>query len=204
MQRSEHPLAGPALSMLAFDTVPAGLRALDALVKEAPVQVLARGTVQPGLYLVLIGGEVEPVERAFAKACQVSGEAVRDSVLLPYAEERIVPALLDHKLRWPAPGDTLAVVQTAVPPTLLRAVDAALKGAQVDLIELRVAEGLGGQSLATLWGETHDVQAAIALADMAMARGVCDGSHTTIIPNADLETARAVQAGTGFFAEWRG
>jgi len=74
-------------------------------------------------------------------------------------------------VRWPAPGDTLGVVQTGRPPTLLRAVDAALKGALVDLVELRVADGLGGKAVATLWGELPDVEAAIALSDGAAAHG---------------------------------
>lgn len=195
---------GPALALLDIRDVPVGLRALDALAKEAPIEVLAAGTVQNGAYLILFGGDVEPVERSFLRAIEVAGGSVADRVLLAHAEERIVPAIVSQVIRWPAPGDTAGIVQTGSPPTLLRAVDSALKGAQVDLVELRIADGLAGKAIATLWGETHDVEAALSLANQAIARGVVDGSSTTIIPNADAELVRAIRTGTRFFREWRG
>src|SRR5262245_47746434 len=138
--------------MLAIGDVPLGLRALDALAKEAPVLVLAAGTIQNGDYLIAFSGQVEPVELSLGRATRTAAAALVDVVLLPHAEERIVPSLRDGVVRFPAPGDTLGVVQTQSPPTLLRAVDAALKGALVELCELRVGDGLGGKAIATLWG----------------------------------------------------
>jgi microcompartment protein CcmL/EutN len=199
-----HPFEGPAVAMLDICDVPVGLRALDALAKEAPVQVLGAGTVQPGRFLLLFRGQVEPVQMAFSRARDLASPSLLDAVLLPRCEERILPAALDARLRWPVPGDTAGLVQTASPPTLLGAVDAALKGACVDLVELRVADGLGGKSIATLWGEIFDVQAALSLALDAIARGNAAGCSTTIIPRADDEVVQAIRGGTRFFKEWRG
>ena len=199
--------SGPALAMLDIAAVPPGLFALDALVKEAEIVILSAGTVQNGRYLILFSGDVEPVERALTKALRVTGSAVIDKMLLPHAEPRIVPAIREGALRWPAPGDTLGVVQTVTTPSLLLAVDAALKGAHVELVELRIADGLGGQGVASLWGEVYDVEAAIELADRALlgkAGGRAEGSWTTIIRNADPEIARAVKTTTRFYKEWRG
>ena len=201
---------GPALAMLQIADVPRGLRALDALAKEAPVTVLRAGTVQCGHWLVAFGGEVEATERSFDRARAAARGAVIDQVLLPDAEPRIAPAFRDAVVRWPAPGDTLGVVQSTSCPTLLAAVDGALKGARVELVELRIAEGLGGKALATLWGEVHDVEAAIEIACEKIARQVergrvgPDAATTTVIPNADDEVRRAIGAGTRFFQEWRG
>ncbi len=207
-----HPFAGPALAMLQLTDVPRGLRALDALVKEAPVQVLAAGTVQCGHYLIAFSGEVEAAVRSFARATEMAAGVTFDRVLLPDAEPRIVPAFRDAIVRAPsrAGGDSIGVVQSPSCPALLAAVDAALKGALVDLVELRVAEGLGGKALATLWGELHDVEAAIELVCGVITRAVDRGAvalgatTTAIIPNADPEVTRAVSAGTRFFGEWRG
>jgi microcompartment protein CcmL/EutN len=203
------PAAGPALAMLQIADVPCGLRALDALVKEAPVEVLATGTVQPGHYLIAFAGQVEATVRSLDRALAMATHVI-DRVLLPDAEARIVPAFRDGVVRWPAPGDTLGVVEALSCPVLLGALDAALKGAKVDLVELRVADGLGGKSLATLWGDVHDVEAAIELACAVIARQVDRGvvaagsATTTIIPNADPDVERAVRSGTRFFREWRG
>lgn len=195
---------GPALAMLDIAAAPPGLHALDALVKEAEVRVLSAGTVQSGRFLVLFGGEVEPVDRAYRRALAVTGRAVVDSVLLPHAEPRIAAAIHHGAVRLPAPGDTLGVLQTPTNPTILRAVDAALKGALVELVELRIADGLGGQAVASLWGESYDVEAAIELAERAFAEVGLEGAWTTIIRNADPEVARALKTTTRFYKEWRG
>ena len=195
---------GPALAMLLLTEVPAGLFVLDALVKEAYVTVLQTGTIQCGRYLILFGGEVEPVDRSFARAIEKGGGQVVDSVLLPHAEERLLPAIQDGVRRWPGPGDTLGMVQAATPPVLLRAVDAALKGALVDLVELRIGDGLGGKAIASLWGETHDVEAAIDLARASLERGNARDASTSIIANADPVVRAALGAGSRFFKEDRG
>ena len=201
---AEPPITGPALAMIELDDVPAGLVALDALAKEAPVSVIAAGTIQCGHWLIAFAGEVEAVELSFAQASRRAEGAIFDAVLLPYAEARLLPALRDGVVHFPAPGDALGVVQTGSSPTLLRALDAALKGAQVELIELRIAEGLGGKALGTLWGEQHDVEAAIELCTAAFGRGRRQGCTTAVVANADGEIARALRSGTRFFKEFRG
>ncbi len=190
--------------MLEIGDLPAGFAALDALAKEAPVEVVAAGTIQHGHYLVAFAGEVEPVELAFASGAARAGGALVDAVLLPHAEPRILPALAEGSVRFPEGGDALGVLQTSTSPTLLRAVDAALKGALVELLELRAAEGLGGRALATLWGSQHDVEAAVEIATAAFARGRSQGSSAVVIANADREVARAVRHGSRFFKEFRG
>lgn len=195
---------GPALAMLDVGDIPPGLRALDALAKEAEVQVISAGTIQRGHYLILFGGDVEPVRMSFERARSFVQDCLEDAVLLPHAEPRILPSLMNGRIRWPAPGDTLGVVQTGSPPTMLACVDAALKGADVELVELRVADGLGGKAIANLWGELVDVEAAIGLANDAMAKGDPRRCSTTIIPRADEAVVKAIASGTRFFGEWRG
>jgi microcompartment protein CcmL/EutN len=198
------PPSGPALAMLLLGDVPPGLRVLDALVKEADVDVLQAGTIHGGHYLILFGGEVGPVERSWRRALDVAQAHVLDEVLLPHAEARLAPAIATGGIRWPAPGDTLGVLQAATPPALVRAVDAALKGALVDLVELRVGDGLGGKAIASLWGETHDVEAAIDLARASFEKTGASGASTAVIPRADPAVREALGSGSRFFREWQG
>ena len=197
-------VTGPALALLEIGDLPAGFAALDAIAKEAMVTVIAAGTLQHGHYLVAFAGEVLAVELSFAAGSGRAGAALVDAVLLPHAEPRLLPALRDGTVLFPAPGDALGVVQTGSSPTLVRAVDAALKGAQVELVELRLAEGLAGRALATLWGSQHDVEAALELATTAFGRGRPAGCSTAVIANADPEVGRALRSGTRFFKEHRG
>lgn len=201
---------GPALAMLDIDDIPRGFVALDLLVKEAEVSVYSAGTVQAGRYLILFGGPVAAVEMSFDRALSVVGGAARalvDAVLLPHAEARIAPAALEGVQRWPSQeitGDTLGVFQSGSSPTMLRCMDAALKGALVELVQLRIAEGLGGRAIATLWGETHDVEAAIELAQRVLINGQPRDWSAQTIRNVDPTVAERVGRGTHFFQEWRG
>jgi len=45
----------PAIALLEFDSIAIGVRAGDAMVKRAPVEITYAGTVHPGKYLVLVG-----------------------------------------------------------------------------------------------------------------------------------------------------
>ena len=65
----------PALALLEFSSIAAGIEAADAMVKRAPIGVIRAGTVQPGKYLVLIGGEVADVEESLAAGREVGGAA---------------------------------------------------------------------------------------------------------------------------------
>lgn len=196
--------SGPALAMLFLGEIPPGLRVLDALAKEAEVKVLRTGTIHCGHYLILFGGEVGPVERSWRRALDTAGPSVVDEMLLPHAEARLAPAIGTGEIRWPAPGDTLGVLQAATPPALVRAVDAALKGAFVELVELRVGDGLGGKAIASLWGETHDVEAAIDLARASFEKAGATGASTAVIPRADPAVREALGSGSRFFKEFRG
>jgi hypothetical protein len=141
---------------------------------------------------------------SWRRALSIAGPRLVDEVLLPHAEPRLLEAISGGVRRWPAPGDTLGVLQTETPPVLLRGVDAALKGALVDLVELRVGDGLGGKAIASLWGETHDVEAAMELANGVFGRcGACDVS-SAIIPRADASVLSALGSGSRFFKEFRG
>ena len=195
---------GPALAMLLLGEVPPGLRVLDALAKEAEVEVLQTGPIHCGRYLILFGGEVGPVERSWRRALDIAGSHVVDEVLLPHAEARLAQAVRTGVIRWPAPGDTLGILQAATPPVLVRAVDAALKGALVDLVELRVGDGLGGKAIASLWGETHDVEAAIDLARASFEKAGAQDFSTAVIPRADPAVREALGSGSRFFREFRG
>lgn len=188
--------------MLDMTDIPRGMQALDALVKEAEVEVLSAGTIHNGRYLVLFAGEVEPVQRAHDRAVAVAGRALHDAVLLPWADERIAPAILGGSPRTPSDGDTLGVLQLDASPTLVRALDAALKGAEVELVQLRVGDGLGGKAIATVRGDSHDVDAAIEHGERASRAGRADGWSAVAIRNAD-DAVRTFGGGQ-FHKEWRG
>jgi len=129
----------PALALLEFDSVTAGIVAGDAMVKRAPISALHTGTVQPGHYLVLVAGEVADVEEAVDAGTSVSGDSILDLVLLPDIHPDVVEAL--RGARQEGEVEALGIVETISVASIIEAADAGVKGASVRLLEKRVHEG---------------------------------------------------------------
>ena len=147
--------------MIEFDSIAAGLQAGDAMVKKAPIARIVAGTVQPGHYLVLISGEVAEVEESLQAGREVGGARVIDTVFLPHVHPDVISALAGGRAA--RSGTALGVIETATAPAAIRSADAGVKGAQVALLEVRLADGLHGQGLTLFTGEVADVEAALEI-----------------------------------------
>jgi microcompartment protein CcmL/EutN len=158
----------PALALLELSSIAAGVQAADAMAKRAPIDVLKAGTVHNGKYLVLVGGEVADVEESLAAGREVGGSAVLDFVFLPHVHPEVVATI--GGARAPEATDALGIVETTTVAAAILAADAGVKGALVRLVELRLADGLGGKGVVLFSGEVADVEAAVRLGVGALER----------------------------------
>jgi microcompartment protein CcmL/EutN len=158
---SSPPITAPALALLEFNSLAAGIEAGDAMVKRAPVEQLLTGTIQPGYYLALVVGEVADVNEAVDAGLAAGGDYLRDRLLLPNVHPGVVAAL--RGARAIETTEALGIVETASVAAAIRAADAGLKGAEVRLNQLRLGDGLGGKGLALFGGRVTDVEAAVAI-----------------------------------------
>jgi microcompartment protein CcmL/EutN len=147
--------------LIEFDSIAAGIQAGDAMVKKAPIARIVAGTVQPGHYLVLISGEVADVDESLKTGRDLGGANVVDIVFLPHVHPAVVNAIAGG--RDVRSGTSLGVIETATVPAAIRSADAGVKGAQVALLEVRLADGLHGKGLTLFTGEVSDVEAAIEI-----------------------------------------
>ena len=151
----------PALALLEFDSIVAGIVAGDAMVKRAPLDLIKAGTVQPGKYLVLIGGQVADLEEAIDAARAVEPGTLVDIVFLPDVHPDVVAAVAGA--RSTDDGEALGVIETTTVAAIIQAADAGVKGAQVTLRELRMADGLGGKGYLLFGGPVAEVEAAVGI-----------------------------------------
>ncbi len=151
----------PALSLIEFGSIAAGIQAADEMVKRAPIDVIHAGTVQPGKYLVLVGGLTADVEESLAAGREVGRDAILDIVFLPQVHPAVVAALQGG--RSPEASEALGVLETTSVAAAIRAADAGVKGAQVELVEVRLADGLGGKGIVLYSGLVADVEIAVTL-----------------------------------------
>lgn len=150
-----------ALGLLEFESIAAGIVAGDAMVKRAPIASIKAGTVQPGKYLVLVSGEVADVQEAMDAGRNAADGAVRGEILLPNVDRAVVAALGGQREQ--ATGAALGIVETRSVAACIGAADAGVKGAQVVLRELRLADGLGGKAFLLFAGDVADVEAAVEI-----------------------------------------
>lgn len=158
----------PALALVEFSSIATGILAADAMVKRAPIDTIKTGTVQPGKYLVLIGGMVADVEESVAAGREVGATAVVDYILLPQVHPEVVEAVGGGRV--PEVTDSLGVIETTTVAASIHAADAGIKGAVVHLVEVRLADGLGGKGIVLFSGLVADVEAAVEIGVGALER----------------------------------
>lgn len=188
----------PALALLEFSSIAAGIQSADAMVKRAPLDVIRAGTVQPGRFLVLIGGAVAEVEEAMKAGRETAPDALLDHIFLPGVHPDVVRALAGGRKVQPK-EDALGIVETANVPAAIHAADKGVKGAQITLMEVRLADGLHGKGLVLFTGLVSDVEAALEIATGALLTGQL--VRQVVISQLHEDIARLVGTNTRFGAQ---
>lgn len=185
-----------ALLMLELESIAVGTEVVDAMVKRARVEVLRTGTVEPGKYVVLVCGQVAEVEECHAEALLRGAEELVDAVFLPDVDPQVHAAIEGR--RQDSDGDALGIIESATVPAIVRAADRAAKIADVQVIEIRLADDLGGKGVIHLTGKLEDVQSAVE-AGVAAARE-STSARSVVIPAQHPELQQQLGQSTRF---WR-
>ena len=186
----------PALALLELRSIARGIQVADLMVKRAPIALLKVGTVHPGHYLILIGGTVASVEEAFQAGRAAADDDLLDEVFLPDVAPEVHDAALGAHLA--AERGALGVLETTHVASLLRAADAGIKGAEVRITEIRMADDLGGQAFVLFDGEVADVEAALEIGQQAV--DAIRVKRATVMPRLDDTLREALAAGSRFAA----
>ena len=171
-----------AIGMVEYKTVSSGVVAADAMVKSSDVEVLEAKTVCPGKYIVIITGDLSAVRAAVDTAKYSHERNLVNTFVLGNPHPSIIPAM--HGAAKIEKVSALGVLETFDATSIIVAADEAAKTAVVDLIELRVAQGMAGKSYMMLTGEVAAVQAAIERARESVSE---DGMYldSSVIANPD-------------------
>jgi microcompartment protein CcmL/EutN len=168
-----------AIGLFEYKSIARGIKAADAMIKTAKVDLLQASPVCPGKFLVLIAGDVSSVQSALKTGAAIGEGVVIDEFLLANVHEMVFPALL--ATNQVEPKGSLGIIETFSAAAAVVAGDVAVKAAQVELIEIRLARGMGGKSFVTFCGDVGSVTAAVQAVEKAIAP---DGMlvETAIIP----------------------
>ncbi|NNE44531.1 MAG: BMC domain-containing protein, partial [Gemmatimonadetes bacterium] len=148
-----------ALGLLETDSIAAGVRAADELMKAASVELIEACPISPGKFLVIFSGGVGEVEASLEAGRAACRDVLADELLLAQVHPGVPPAVAREEADAEL-GVAVAIVETSSVASAIVSADAAAKAADVYILEIAPGRGIGGKGFFTVTGDTGAVQAA--------------------------------------------
>jgi bacterial microcompartment shell protein len=152
-------MAKNSIGLIELTSIAAGYQACDAMLKTSNVDLLLSRSICSGKYMVMVQGDVAAVQAAVAAGVSAGHFSVIDSFVIPNLHEAVFPAIAGNAKVEAL--EALGIVESFSVASLIEGADAAVKAANVELIEIRLAMALGGKAFVTLTGNVAAVQSAV-------------------------------------------
>ena len=148
-----------AVGMVEFNSIAAGIDAADQMVKTAQVDPLFFKTICPGKFVAAVTGDVAAVSASVNAGRETHADALVDWFIIPNIHRDVIGALAGAPTV--SERGALGIIETFSAASIVVASDAAVKAADVQLLDVRVALGLGGKGYALMTGDVAAVNAAV-------------------------------------------
>lgn len=152
-------MSNDSIGLIELTSIAAGFQTADAMLKTAAVDLLLSRSICSGKYMVMVRGDVSAVQAAVSSGVQAAHFSVIDSFVIPNLHEAVFPAIAGSSKVETL--EALGIVESFSVASLIEGADAAVKAANVQLIEIRLAMALGGKAFVTLTGNVAAVQSAV-------------------------------------------
>jgi bacterial microcompartment shell protein len=174
-----------ALGLIELTSIAAGFEVCDAMLKAAAVRLLLSRSICSGKYMVLVAGDVAAVAASVEAGAHVGRHSLIDSFVIPNIHESIPSAI--SGINKVEEMEALGIIESFSVASLIEGADAAVKTAEVKLIEIRLAMALGGKAFATLTGSVAAVSSAVeAGAAVVAAKGLLVNKVVIARPRPEL------------------
>jgi len=148
-----------SVGLIELSSIAAGFEVCDAMLKTADVDLILARTICSGKYMVLVRGDVAAVRSSVDAGTRAGDFSVIDTFVIPNLDESIFPAISGTtKIE---ALEALGIIESFSVASLIEGADAAVKAANVKLIEIRLAMALGGKAFVSLTGSVADVRSAV-------------------------------------------
>lgn len=152
-------MSNRAIGIIESSSVAMGYLIGDKMIKAADTELLLLRTICSGKFIALVGGDVAAVKSSVEVGIEAAAHTLVDSFVIPNVHESVFEAIrgtVDVKKT-----DALGILEAFSVTSLIEGADAAVKAANVQLIEVRLAMALGGKAYCTMTGSVSDVTAAV-------------------------------------------
>ena len=147
------------IGFLELSSIAQGVETADVVLKAAEVELLFAKAVCPGKYVVLFTGDVAAVAASLEAGQQCGGAYVVDHTVIPRVHPQVIQAI--HQMTEPGAVNALGILEFFSITAAIYAADAAVKAAEVSLLDVRLGIGIGGKSFVVLTGEVAAVREAV-------------------------------------------
>ena len=148
-----------SIGLIEVSSIVAGFTVTDTMLKAANVNLILARSICSGKYMVLISGDVSSVKSAIQIGCLSARGFLIDHTVLPRIHPDVFAAI--GRSQPTEPSGALGIFESFNIVTLIEAADAAVKTANVTILEVRLAMALGGKAFATVTGDVSSVKAAV-------------------------------------------
>ena len=174
-----------AIGLVELSSIATGFLVVDTMLKAAQVDLLINRTICSGKYLILVAGDVASVEASVAAGISIGATSIIDSCIIPNIDPGIFPAISGNVII--KSFGALGVLESFSVAALIEGADQAVKAADVQLLEIRLAMALGGKAFAKFTGDVAAVEAAVeAGAGQIAKRGLLVNKVVIPAPSKEL------------------
>jgi microcompartment protein CcmL/EutN len=152
-------MARNSIGLIELTSIASGFQVCDTMLKAADVELILSRSICSGKYMVMVRGEVGAVQSAVSAGASLNRFSIIDSFVIPNLHESVFPAISGATKVETL--EALGILESFSVASLIEGADAAVKAANVQLIEIRLAMALGGKAFVTLTGNVAAVQSAI-------------------------------------------
>lgn len=149
------------IGMVELNSIARGIETADKMLKAAEVQLIMARPICPGKYIVLITGNVGAVKSSLNAGMNCGQQFVVDKLMISNVHQQVIPAIVAasnvSKLK------DLGVLEFFSVSSAITAADAAVKSADIDLIEVRLGIGIGGKAYVIFTGDVSAVKNAVTV-----------------------------------------
>src|SRR4051812_41385055 len=124
-----------SIGLIELGSIAAGYEVSDAMLKAAAVDLVLARSICSGKYMVMVRGDVGAVQAAVEAGSSAGDFSVIDKFVIPNVDAAIFPAIAGNTKVEEL--DALGIIEAFSVASLIEGADAAVKAANVDLIEIR-------------------------------------------------------------------
>ena len=149
-----------SIGLVEVKNVSKGIVVTDEMLKSAGIVLISSGSVCPGKFVTIVGGELSAIHAAVDRAELIAEDALIDKFVIGNLGDNVFEAICGT---------------------------ADVKAGDIELIEVRVARGLGGKCFVSMTGDVADVKAGVeAGARIATEQGVLINTEVIANPHPEL------------------